>query len=134
MPFTNRKAWLETQRECADLRKVFTFLTSGASGLLGKCNWLNGTHMLYVAMFNFIHKMNLKSEPKSIVQLYTYINRVNEIFTRSPNACYYISKSNILNSPLCVSLTSTHKFRIRISFQSLTRVTCLVNTFVRALS
>ena len=30
MPFTTRKAWLETQRECPDLRKVLTFLTSGA--------------------------------------------------------------------------------------------------------
>ena len=30
MPFTNRQSWLSSQRECPDLRKVFTFLTNGS--------------------------------------------------------------------------------------------------------
>ena len=29
MPFTNRQSWLASQRECPDLRKVFTFLSTG---------------------------------------------------------------------------------------------------------
>jgi len=29
MPFTNRKAWLETQKDCQELRKVHTFLSLG---------------------------------------------------------------------------------------------------------
>ena len=30
MPFTNRQSWLDSQRECPDLRKVFTYLSTGA--------------------------------------------------------------------------------------------------------
>ena len=30
MPFTNRQSWLESQRDCPDLRKVFSFLSIGA--------------------------------------------------------------------------------------------------------
>ena len=29
MPFTNRKAWLETQKDCPELRKIHTFLSLG---------------------------------------------------------------------------------------------------------
>ena len=30
MPFTNRKSWIDSQRECPDLRKVFSFLSLGS--------------------------------------------------------------------------------------------------------
>ena len=41
--------------------------------VLNKLNWLNGTHLIYYSVLNFIHKANFDMEPKSIIDKYSYV-------------------------------------------------------------